>query len=89
MFRTLSRRALVALAAVLAGSGTAHAAPAPSAEPAPPIVGVGRDGAGNGLPNARIVINELNRSILSANDGSFVIRAIRPGTYHLDVTLLG
>jgi iron complex outermembrane receptor protein len=90
MFRTLSRRALVALAAVLAGAGAAHAAPAPdSVELAPPIVGTVRDAAGNGLPNARIVINELNRSILSANDGSFVIRAIRPGTYHLDVTLLG
>jgi iron complex outermembrane receptor protein len=90
MFRTLSRRALVALAAVVCGAGAAHAALAPSsADAAPPIVGVVRDGAGNGLPNARIVINELNRSILSANDGSFVIRAIRPGTYHLDVTLLG
>ena len=89
MFRTLSRRALLALAAVLAGAGAAHAAPAPSAEFAPPIVGVVRDAAGIGLPNARIVINELNRSILSANDGTFVIRAIRPGTYHLDVTLLG
>lgn len=87
MFHTLSRRALLALAAVLAGAGAAHAAP--SAEPAPPIVGLVRDAAGNGLPNARIVINELNRSILSANDGTFVIRAIRPGTYHLDVTLLG
>jgi iron complex outermembrane receptor protein len=90
MFRTLSRRALVALAAVVAGAGAAHAAPAPdSVEFAPPIVGTVRDAAGSGLPNARIVINELNRSILSANDGSFVIRAIRPGTYHLDVTLLG
>lgn len=87
MFHTLSRRVLVALAAVLAGAGAAHAAPPSDA--APPIVGTVRDAAGNGLPNARIVINELNRSILSANDGSFVIRAIRPGTYHLDVTLLG
>ncbi|HEX2208817.1 MAG TPA: TonB-dependent receptor [Longimicrobium sp.] len=87
MFHTLSRRALLALAAVLATAGAAHAAPA--AEPAPPIVGVVRDTAGNALPNARIVINELNRSMLSANDGTFVIRALRPGTYHLDVTLLG
>jgi iron complex outermembrane receptor protein len=89
MFRTLSRRALVALAAVLSGAGAAHAAPAPSSSAAPPIVGVVRDAAGTGLPNARIVINELNRSILSGSDGRFVIRALRPGTYHLDVTLLG
>ncbi|HEY0016319.1 MAG TPA: TonB-dependent receptor [Longimicrobium sp.] len=90
MFRTLTRRALVALAAVVSAAGAAHAAPASdSVEFAPPIVGVVRDAAGNPLPNARIVINELNRSILSGGDGGFVIRAIRPGTYHLDVTLLG
>jgi iron complex outermembrane receptor protein len=85
MFRTLMRRALVVLAAVVSAVAPAHAA----AAPAPPIVGVVRDAAGNPLPNARIVINELNRSILSAGDGTFVIRAIRAGTYHLDVTLLG
>jgi iron complex outermembrane receptor protein len=88
MFRALSRRAVLALAAVLAAAGAARAA-TPNPDVAPPIVGTVRDAAGNGLPNARIVILELNRTILSANDGSFVIRAIRPGTYHLDVTLLG
>jgi iron complex outermembrane recepter protein len=85
MFRTLSRRALVALAAVVSAAASLHA----DAPPAPPIVGVVRDGAGTPLPNARIVINELNRSILSGGDGTFVIRSIRAGTYHLDVTLLG
>jgi iron complex outermembrane receptor protein len=88
MFRTLSRRAVQALSAVAICAGAAHAAPL-ATPPAPPIVGVVRDAAGNPLPNARIVINELNRSILSSGDGTFVIRALRPGTYHLDVTLLG
>ena len=83
MFRTHLRRALVALAAVVSAAGGLHAAAAP------PIVGVVRDAAGVPLPNARIVINELNRSILSGGDGTFVIRSIRAGTYHLDVTLLG
>ncbi|HEX2076174.1 MAG TPA: TonB-dependent receptor [Longimicrobium sp.] len=89
MFPKLSRRVLLALAAVLSVAGTAHAAPSDSVPPAPPIVGVVRDTAGAPLPNARIAIAELNRTILSSNDGSFVIRALRPGTYHLDVTLLG
>jgi iron complex outermembrane receptor protein len=86
MLSALSRRVLLALAALVSTAGTAHAVPS---APAPPIVGVVRDTSGVPLPNARIVINELNRSILSANDGTFAIRALRPGTYHLDVTLLG
>jgi iron complex outermembrane recepter protein len=84
MFRTLTRGALVALAAIFAAAGAAHAA-----DPAPPIVGVVRDTAGAVLPNARIVINELNRSTLSGRDGGFTFSALRPGTYHLDATLLG
>ncbi|HEU0299584.1 MAG TPA: TonB-dependent receptor [Longimicrobium sp.] len=89
MFRTLSRRVLLALAAVASVAGPAHAAPADSVPAAPPIVGVVRDTSGAPLPNARIAIAELNRTILSSNDGTFTIRALRPGTYHLDVTLLG
>lgn len=83
MLRTLTRGALVALAAIFAAAGSARA------DVAPPIVGVVRDTAGVPLPNARIVINELNRSTLSGGDGSFAFRALRPGTYHLDATLLG
>jgi len=83
MFRTLSRGALLALTAVLAAVGAVHA------DAAPPIVGVVRDSDGAPLPNARVVIDELNRSTLSGREGAFVFRALRPGTYHLDVTLLG
>jgi iron complex outermembrane receptor protein len=84
MFHRFVRSALVALSAIVAAAGTAHAADA-----APPIVGTVRDTAGVPLPNARVVINELNRSTLTGRDGSFAFRALRPGTYHLDVTLLG
>lgn len=79
------RRVLPALAAVVAAAGTARAA-----EPAaPPVVGVVRDTAGQPLPNARVVINELGRSTLTGGDGTFAFRSLRPGTYHLDATLLG
>ena len=79
------RRVLPALAAALAAAGTARAA-----EPAaPPVVGVVRDTAGAPLPNARVVINELGRSTLTGGDGTFAFRSLRPGTYHLDATLLG
>lgn len=56
---------------------------------APNIVGVVRGEGGAPLPNARVSIAEINRSITTGGDGTFVIRALRPGTYHLDVTLLG
>lgn len=94
MLRILTRGALVALAAVFAdvAAARADAAPLPvlgTAEAAPPIVGTVRDTAGNPLTNARVVIAELNRSTLSGRDGTFRFSALRPGTYHLDVTLLG
>ena len=84
MLRTLTRGALVALAAILSAAPAARAADA-----APPIVGTVRDTAGAPLPSARVVITELNRSTLSGRDGTFRFGALRPGTYHLDVTLLG
>jgi iron complex outermembrane receptor protein len=90
MLRILTRGALVALAAIFAAAAAAPAAPAArAADLAPPIVGTVRDTAGTPLPNARVVINELSRSTLSGRDGTFRFTALRPGTYHLDVTLLG
>ncbi|HEX2202155.1 MAG TPA: TonB-dependent receptor, partial [Longimicrobium sp.] len=56
---------------------------------APALTGVVRDEGGAPLPNARVVINEVNRSSTTGGDGTFVFRSLRPGTYHLDVTLLG
>ena len=83
MFRSIVRLALVA--AALSGL-----APAPAhAEPAGPITGIVRDAAGEALPNARVTIAEISRSTTTGGDGSFAFRSVRPGTYHLDVTLLG
>jgi iron complex outermembrane receptor protein len=88
MLHRIASRAVLAMAALLGSAAAAHAAPADSAA-APPIVGVVRDTAGVPLSNARVVINELSRSTLTSGDGTFVFRALRPGTYHVDATLLG
>ena len=83
MFRTLVRSALVAAALAWLAPVAAHA------DPAGPITGVVRDASGEALPNARVTIAEISRSTTTGGDGSFAFRSVRPGTYHLDVTLLG
>lgn len=88
MLHRTACRAALALAALLASSAPALAE-RPDSAAAPPIVGVVRDTAGVPLSNARVVINELGRTTLTSGDGTFVFRALRPGTYHVDVTLLG
>ncbi|MBB4634720.1 TonB-dependent receptor [Longimicrobium terrae] len=87
MSHRFGRGALLALSALLVLSGAAHAAADP--EVAPPITGVVRDTAGTPLANARVIINEVNRTAITGSDGTFTIRALRAGTYHLDATLLG
>ncbi|HEX5724997.1 MAG TPA: TonB-dependent receptor [Longimicrobiaceae bacterium] len=88
-FSTLPRRALGACAVLcLSGAGALAAAPADPGL-APPIVGTVQDTTGAPLPNARVVIAEVNRSTTTGVEGTFVFRALRAGTYHLDVTLLG
>ncbi|HEX8391054.1 MAG TPA: TonB-dependent receptor [Longimicrobium sp.] len=88
MSTRFGRGALLALLALLVCSGTAHAAAADSAD-APPITGVVRDTAGVPLANARVIINEVNRSTVTGSDGTFTFRSLRAGTYHVDATLLG
>ncbi len=83
MLRSIVRSALVAAALAWLAPVAAHA------EPAGPITGVVRDTSGAPLPNARVTIAELSRSTTTGGDGSFSFRSVRPGTYHLDVTLLG
>lgn len=87
------RRALGAAALFsLAAAAGAHAS-APSAdtvrEPAPALVGRVQDPTGTPLPNALVSIAEINRATTTTAAGEFTFRALRPGTYHLDATLLG
>src|ERR1700741_3872244 len=88
MSLSLSIRAAAALAVLLASAPAARADTTARIE-APPIVGVVRDAQGTPLPNARVSLPEINRSPPSGADGAFTLRALRAGTYHLDVTLLG
>lgn len=83
-FRTFVRSALAAAALAWVAPAAAHA------DEVGPITGVVRDARdGAPLPNARVTIAEISRSITTGGDGSFTFRALRPGTYHLDATLLG
>lgn len=79
----------LALLGVSASAARAAETVPPDLEPAPPVVGLVQDSAGNPLPNARVVIAELGRGTTTGSDGTFIFRGLRPGTYHLDATLLG
>lgn len=92
MSTSVLRRAVLALAFLLVGlTGRARAADPPhgAGGAAPVISGVVQDTAGTPLPDARVVIAELNRVTTTAGDGYFVFRALRAGTYHLDASLIG
>jgi iron complex outermembrane receptor protein len=94
MTNTTLRRALGAAAVLwLAASAAAHAAtaaePTRGPEPAPSVLGRVQEASGAPLPNVQVSIPEINRTTTTAADGSFAFRALRPGTYHVDATLLG
>lgn len=55
----------------------------------PAIVGTVRDSAGRPLANAQVVVSVVNRVLQTDADGSFVVRGLAAGTYHLDVSLIG
>jgi iron complex outermembrane recepter protein len=80
-------RSLVLLIAVLIG--TSAAATAAPAFDAPNVVGLVRDTAGSPLPGVQVVVERLNRTATTDAQGRFVIRSLRPGTYHLDAHLIG
>jgi iron complex outermembrane receptor protein len=81
------RRLLAALPLIAAAALPARAAAAP--EPAPPITGVVVDSSGAPLANASVAIGALGRAVTTAADGTFSLRSVPAGTYHLDVSLLG
>ncbi|MCC6774870.1 MAG: TonB-dependent receptor [Gemmatimonadaceae bacterium] len=67
-------------------SGATHAS---SRVDVPAIMGTVRDTAGRPLSNAQIVVSVVNRVLQSDANGSFVVRGLAAGTYHLDVSLIG
>lgn len=82
----LLRRALALAAAILAPAATSGAQ---LLEQAPEIVGRVTDPAGRPLPNAQVFIASLDRGTLTDGDGRYHLRAIPPGSYHVDVQLIG
>ncbi len=56
---------------------------------APPIRGVVTDTAGVPLSNVRVVLAAANRGTTTAADGSYLLRSVPPGEYHLDISLIG
>ena len=85
--RPPSRLALLFLSvAALAGSPAAAAALPPFG---PPIIGRVQDEAGQGLPNADVIVTEVGRTTNTDGDGRFSIRSLPPGVYHLTTLLIG
>ncbi len=81
-----SRAALWVLAAVWLLPAAVGATPH---DLAPPIVGEVVDSAGQPLSNVLVLVSGTRRSAISGADGTFIIRAVPPGEYHLDATLIG
>jgi iron complex outermembrane receptor protein len=82
------RRMLTMLPLILMAALPPRAA-ASAPEPAPPLTGVVTDSSGTPLPNATVALGSVGRSVTTAGDGTFTFRSLAPGTYHVDVSLLG
>ncbi|MGI9190455.1 MAG: TonB-dependent receptor [Longimicrobiaceae bacterium] len=85
----LPGRAVCSIVMLVATATAAHATYRPPTNAAPPITGVVRDAAGSPLPNARVTLAVARRSTTTAADGTFTLGGVPPGSYHLDVSLLG
>lgn len=72
-------------------------APAPDRTPhtgatpaiVPGIIGTVRDSAGRPLANAQVFVSVVNRALQTDADGTFLLRGLAPGVYHVDVSLIG
>ena len=93
MARTYRRTTAVFLQCVTAIAVTSFLPTATAAAQllmqAPEVVGTVSDPAGRPLPNAQVFIESLNRGTLTDADGRYHLRAIPPGSYHVDVQLIG
>lgn len=85
----LARLLLPALAAVTASPIAGAASHATASWAAPPVIGLVSDSAGHPLPGVRIVVEGTNRMATTGADGTFTLRALAPGTYHLSASLIG
>jgi len=55
----------------------------------PTVVGTVTDSAGRPLGSVEVVVTELNRSTMTDDNGTFVIRALPAGTYHISLLRIG
>ena len=94
-----ARRVLGALGVAILSAAPALAAPAPvpsdssgatrAPAPAPPITGRVQDEAGRPLPNVHVIVSELGRTTTTAADGTFEVRGLPAGHYHVNFLLIG
>ena len=84
-------RAVSALLLFLAFASSAHAdAPLATTKAAPgTITGIVQDSAGAPLPGAQVLLAQLRRGTTTDRTGHFIFRELRPGTYHVDVVMIG
>lgn len=53
------------------------------------IRGTVSDDTGEELPGATVELHELGKAVITDLEGQYVLKGIRPGTYHLHVTYIG
>jgi iron complex outermembrane recepter protein len=56
---------------------------------APPITGRVQDEGGRPLPNVHVIVSELGRTTTTAADGTFEVRGLPAGLYHVNFLLIG
>jgi iron complex outermembrane recepter protein len=85
--------AILSVAPAVAGAATRHPADSSGAAsrraPAPPIAGRVQDETGRPLPNVHVIVSELGRTTTTAADGTFEVRGLPAGHYHVNFLLIG
>lgn len=81
--------ASIAIAFILIGVGGASHAFATEGGETAPVSGVVTDNLGNPLSNAQVLLTPGGRGTTTNAAGAFNFRAVPPGRYHIDVSLIG
>ncbi|MGV3708462.1 MAG: TonB-dependent receptor [Gemmatimonas sp.] len=55
----------------------------------PTVLGTVTDAAGMPLGSVEVRVTAVNRSTMTDDDGKFVLRALPPGSYHVDILRIG